>query len=74
MSPGVRRASLAEWLPDRASQLHLLAFVELRDPQIAAILMAQADPQAAADLLIEAANKAGGDDNITVIVATFDAY
>ncbi len=46
----------------------------VRDPQITKILMANADPQVAADLLIEAANKAGGDDNITVIVAKFDRY
>lgn len=43
----------------------------VRDPQIAALLKANPDPQVAADLLIEAANKAGGDDNITVVIAQF---
>lgn len=41
---------------------------ELSDAQIAGILMDNEDPQEAADRLINAANRAGGGDNITVIV------
>jgi PPM family protein phosphatase len=41
---------------------------EISDAQIAAILEHAEDAQAAADRLIEAANRAGGADNITVIV------
>jgi serine/threonine protein phosphatase PrpC len=39
------------------------------DDYIAEILMAERDPQSAAAKLVEAANRAGGYDNITVIVA-----
>jgi PPM family protein phosphatase len=41
---------------------------EISDAQIAAILERAEDAQGAADRLIEAANRAGGADNITVIV------
>lgn len=41
---------------------------ELSDAQIAGILKDNEDPQEAADHLINAANRAGGGDNITVIV------
>jgi serine/threonine protein phosphatase PrpC len=41
---------------------------ELSDAQIAGILKEYEDPQEAADHLINAANRAGGGDNITVIV------
>ena len=41
---------------------------ELSDAQIAGILKENEDPQEAADRLINAANRAGGGDNITVIV------
>jgi hypothetical protein len=40
----------------------------LRDDEIQQILEAEPDPQAAAEQLVEVANRAGGDDNITVIV------
>jgi PPM family protein phosphatase len=46
----------------------------VRDPKIKSILSDNPDPQVAADFLITEANKAGGDDNITVIVARFEAY
>ena len=38
------------------------------EPQIQAILETTPDPQEAADRLIKAANRAGGIDNITVVV------
>ncbi|HXZ14294.1 MAG TPA: Stp1/IreP family PP2C-type Ser/Thr phosphatase [Candidatus Sulfotelmatobacter sp.] len=41
---------------------------ELSDPQIADVLGAEDDPEEAADRLIELANRAGGGDNISVIV------
>jgi PPM family protein phosphatase len=40
--------------------------------RIQQILESERDPQAACDKLIDAANRAGGDDNITVIVLDFD--
>jgi PPM family protein phosphatase len=40
----------------------------VREDRIKEILDSEPDPQAAADRLVEAANRAGGDDNITVIV------
>src|SRR5207253_9685600 len=39
--------------------------------RIQEILESEAEPQAACDRLIDAANRAGGDDNITVIVVDF---
>ncbi len=39
------------------------------DPQIQELLKAAADPQQAADSLVRAALEAGGDDNVTVVVA-----
>lgn len=45
-----------------------------RDPEIAAILAAHSDPQAACQALIDAANRAGGDDNITVVLVLFEPY
>ncbi len=44
-----------------------------RDPQMLEIIAAHEDPQAACEALIVAANAAGGDDNITVILAKFEA-
>jgi protein phosphatase len=44
-----------------------------RDPEMAALIAANQDPQVACAALIAAANKAGGDDNITCILARFDA-
>jgi PPM family protein phosphatase len=41
------------------------------DDRIHQILRDETDPQAASDLLVDAANRAGGDDNITVIVLDF---
>ena len=38
------------------------------EPQIQAILEAEPDPQRAADRLVKAANRAGGIDNITVVI------
>ncbi len=38
------------------------------EDQIQAILEAEPDPQRAADRLVKAANRAGGIDNITVLV------
>ena len=40
--------------------------------RIQQLLESEADPQVACDKLIDAANRAGGDDNITVIVLDFD--
>ncbi|MBI2169866.1 MAG: Stp1/IreP family PP2C-type Ser/Thr phosphatase [Actinobacteria bacterium] len=40
----------------------------LRDEEIAPILRQSNDPQQAADALVEAANRAGGEDNITVVI------
>jgi len=40
----------------------------VREPEIAATLRRDSNPQRAADGLVAAANKAGGEDNITVIV------
>jgi protein phosphatase len=45
----------------------------LDDPQIAAVLAAERDPQPACAALVNAANQAGGKDNITAVVARFDA-
>jgi serine/threonine protein phosphatase PrpC len=41
---------------------------EVRDADIAGVLVAQADPQAAAEALVALANRQGGRDNITVLV------
>lgn len=46
----------------------------VRDERMAEIIAAHPDPQAACEALISAANAAGGDDNITVILAFFEAY
>lgn len=46
----------------------------VRDERMAEIIAANPDPQAACKALIDAANAAGGDDNITVILAFFDSY
>lgn len=46
----------------------------VRDPQMAAIIAEHESPQAASDALIAAANAAGGEDNITVILAKFERY
>ena len=43
----------------------------ITDDQITGILTAEADPRRAAEHLIEAANRAGGVDNITVVVLDF---
>jgi len=45
----------------------------LDDGRIAAILTAESEPEAACRLLVEAANAAGGKDNITAVVARFEA-
>ena len=45
----------------------------LADERIAAVLHAEPDPQAACDRLVTEANEQGGRDNITVIVARFEA-
>jgi protein phosphatase len=42
------------------------------DEAIAAVLAAEADPEAACRRLIDEANRNGGEDNVTVIVARFD--
>jgi Serine/threonine protein phosphatase len=46
----------------------------VRDERMAEIIAAHHDPQAACKALIDAANAAGGDDNITVILAHVEAY
>jgi protein phosphatase len=46
---------------------------ELSDAQIAAILREEAEPQAACERLVAEADSHGGRDNITAIVARFDA-
>lgn len=46
----------------------------VRDPRMAEIIAAHPHPQDACDALIAAANAAGGEDNITVILATFSTY
>lgn len=46
----------------------------VRDERMADIIAANPDPQAACKALIDAANAAGGDDNITVILALFESY
>ncbi len=45
----------------------------LADEQIAVILGADREPEAACERLMRAANEQGGRDNITAIVARFDA-
>jgi protein phosphatase len=45
----------------------------LSDDGIASLLSAEEDPQAACERLVAAANEHGGRDNVTVIVARFDA-
>ncbi len=45
----------------------------LTDDDIAAILKAETDPKAACERLLAEANRAGGRDNITAIVARFEA-
>jgi len=46
----------------------------VRDERMAEIIAANPDPQTACRALIDAANAAGGDDNITVILAFFESY
>lgn len=46
----------------------------VRDERMAEIIAAHTNPQAACNALIDAANAAGGDDNITVILAFFEPY
>jgi protein phosphatase len=46
----------------------------LDDRRIAAILAMEFEPEAACSRLVAEANKAGGKDNITVVVARFDAH
>ncbi len=45
----------------------------IRDEGIADVMMMEADPQAACEHLVNRANLAGGDDNISVIVALIEA-
>ena len=45
----------------------------LDDDQIAAVLAAESEPEAACARLVAQANEAGGRDNITAVVARFDA-
>jgi PPM family protein phosphatase len=44
----------------------------LGDDRIAAVLTSESDPQATCERLVEEANAAGGQDNITVVVACFE--
>src|SRR5205823_8311703 len=44
----------------------------MRDESVAEILATHADPQEAAESLVGAANRAGGLDNITVVVIDFE--
>lgn len=46
----------------------------VRDERMEQIIAANPDPQDACQALIDAANAAGGDDNITVILACFESY
>jgi protein phosphatase len=45
----------------------------VKDQQIADLLQAEADPAHACHSLIDQANAAGGKDNITVVVARYEA-
>ncbi len=45
----------------------------LADDQIAAVLESQPDPEVAGERLVAEANEAGGSDNITAVVARFEA-
>ena len=45
----------------------------LQDDRIATVLKSQPDPQQAGKRLVTEANDAGGRDNITAIVARFEA-
>jgi protein phosphatase len=45
----------------------------LDDGRIAEILAAEAEPEAACKRLVAQANEAGGHDNITAVVARFEA-
>jgi protein phosphatase len=45
----------------------------LADERIAAVLKAEADPRAACERLVAEANAAGGRDNITTVIARFEA-
>jgi len=45
----------------------------LADDRITAVLKSEADPQAACERLVAEANEAGGQDNVTAIVARFEA-
>jgi serine/threonine protein phosphatase PrpC len=45
----------------------------LSDERIAAVLTSVAEPRAACEQLVAEANKAAGRDNITTIVARFEA-
>jgi protein phosphatase len=43
------------------------------EERIQDVLETESDPQAASDLLVEEANRAGGEDNITVVVVDFES-
>jgi PPM family protein phosphatase len=45
----------------------------LTDEEIAAVLKSESDPRAAGERLVAAANEAGGRDNVTAVVARFEA-
>ena len=45
----------------------------LDDARIAATMAAETEPEAACGRLVAQANEAGGEDNITVVVARFEA-